>query len=322
MPALANLKELAGNIQMPDIPDMSGLVSTMQDYVTQNPRLGKMLMAGLGSAAAGGGLTAMSKRENESREERRKRILRNALGAGAAGAGIAGLGDFALGELSTVDPEVEDPVLNPLKNIAGIVGGGAGVLGTRAVGKNDMARSRNIALTAMKDELNKPDFKPVKGDKGLFKKVKAPPVVNAEADRTFKRILQGISDPSESKQKGFINRVLHGGADEGIFNDLQRAGKGGLFDELAAKSNLTPENLRDAGRVQPFQRGAGNILETLKQLVVREGRKTFGNTAGKVLGRTGTIGASAAIPYLALNMLEGDRNIADNTLGRFDNLNE
>jgi hypothetical protein len=103
----------------------------IQKYLESNPRIAAMLMAGGGAGLAGGALTAMTpEREEESKGDRRLRILRNALLAGGAGAGVVGLASKGYNKLETALPEgavhpAEELLTSPTVRTLGGLGGAA-----------------------------------------------------------------------------------------------------------------------------------------------------------------------------------------------------
>jgi hypothetical protein len=296
---------------------MSGMLQQLQGWAAENPRLLKSLMAGLGMAAVGGGLTAMSKRENESRAERRKRILRNALGAGAAGAGAVGLGDYALGQINTVDPSPQDPVLGPIRDLATAVGGGTGLLAARGVGRAQQTASRGDIISGIANR-----FGEISEDNKNRAKAQAkdPRMPGPRAYTSEEKAMRGIiGNTGEAESKG-IKRLFAGG-DSGKFDRLTavtgRGRKGKTpFENMASASGVSKDKLREAGYVRQSQ-GKGDRLRYLKDIGTRELDKTIGRTAGQRLRRVGGIGASAAIPYSLVSMLMQDPELAQNTLGQF-----
>lgn len=138
---------------MPEAPAQAGaggLLSSVSDYISQNPRITRSLLAGLGTAAVGGGLTAFGRgREGESKGKRRWRILRNALLMGAAGAGAYGLTSYGAGQLATADPGTDDELIDPIANwTTGLLGAGAGV-GAASTATNNLRRNRAMSLNRL-----------------------------------------------------------------------------------------------------------------------------------------------------------------------------
>jgi hypothetical protein len=302
---------------------MSGVMDQLKGWFDDNPRLAKSLMAGLGSAAVGGGLTAMSKRKDETPAERRKRVLRNALLAGGAGAGAVGLGDFAMGEFKTVDPETRDPIMGPSRDIAAL-GGGASALGAaNATGRLAQDRKRRGIITSMRDEVKKREaatksvLVPGSEDSKKGPKYEKQPIPLNRSDQKIKNVLQ---DAPDGEAKG-VRSLFTGGRSAQTLHDLANvAGPAGSkqspFDSMLKSRAYTPKDLSDAGYVKGYA-GKGDGGRYAKDLLKRELNTTFGRTPLKRLGRAGAIGASAAIPYALISTLMSSPDLAENTLGRY-----
>ena len=294
------VQSVAGNVTS-NPSAMAGIMEKLKSWSAENPRLAKSLMAGLGSAAVGGGLTAMSKRKNESRGERRKRILRNALLAGGAGAGAVGLGDYSIGQFKTVDPVAEDPILGPGRELAAAGGGLAGLFGSRAAGKLQQDTERRGIIGGIREELN--------NSKNL-----------TPANKRIKDIASTV--PGADEAKG-IKRMFTGGTSSKALNDMSRIkgmpGGTSPLDLLLKRRGVTARDLENAGHVAPWA-GKGDTWRFLKGLGKREINKTLGTSKLQRAGRLGTIGASAAIPYALVSQLMSNPELASNTLGEYKKL--
>lgn len=128
--------------------------------------LGLMLASALASGGIGGLLTARTpKRSGETPNERRLRILKNALGAGAAGAGVVGAGALAKNmfesapEIPGVTGQVSSVLRDPLTRTLSIVGGAG--FGNRIGASMDKKQALNEimrALNAAGGKLTPSDF--------------------------------------------------------------------------------------------------------------------------------------------------------------------
>lgn len=133
--------------------------------MAMNPALAATLLAGGGGALAGGALTASGpENERESRSERRRRILRNALVSGAAGAGVVGAGAFGANQLMNALPERQSAAFSRLGRLAlfggaGAAGAGAGHVWERGV-RADAAQE---AVTRMREAYSRTKFSRRKG---------------------------------------------------------------------------------------------------------------------------------------------------------------
>lgn len=124
-----------------------------------DPKILPYILAGGAGALVGGGLTAMGRRRaNESRWQRRLRVLRNALLLGGAGAGAAGL--IQRGVRDTITEPLPKDDVDPLrKSVHDLAAGPAGVGAAAAGGTYGLAKvragERHRAATSLLD--NVPD---------------------------------------------------------------------------------------------------------------------------------------------------------------------
>jgi hypothetical protein len=134
---------------MPETSDMLGQSKEKLMSLMNNPKVVASLLAGLGTGVAGGALSAGTpKRRGETRGQRRRRILKNALLAGGAGAVATGGAMYGLDQLNNVLPEEEKYPGSGLVNLTGEIAG-AGV-GAGTVGRM-YNNSRKEALKAFLD---------------------------------------------------------------------------------------------------------------------------------------------------------------------------
>lgn len=123
---------------MPILDDIKNKASEasqgLQNFGTQHPDASRALLAALASGAVGGGISAMSKREfNETRSDKRKRTIRNALlaaglGGGATAALQAGAHQFA----NAVPADSPDPVAAGITRGRELAGGAVSSLPVQA----------------------------------------------------------------------------------------------------------------------------------------------------------------------------------------------
>lgn len=126
----------------------------------KDPTVLAMLAGGIGTGIAGGALASKVRgREGETKKERRRRILLNALGAAGAGAGVAGLGAAAYRNLRTALPESDvDPATSIL--VPALRAGGVGAVGTmlHRKGKASESGAQRSALAVLYDKVNNKDW--------------------------------------------------------------------------------------------------------------------------------------------------------------------
>lgn len=263
---------------------LSEIMTGIQQWAGKNPRAVNSLLAGLGGAAVTGGLTAMSKREDETPAERRKRILKNALLGSVAGAGAYGLGDYAYGQFATADPGPSDPVLTPLRNILTLGGATGGVLTARGLeAMNEIRNRQNLAGDIVSNLTAKKRL--TKTQKGLL-------------DRA-----QKIADSKKLKFSQIIG--LDDAFDEMMENSAIRSGLRGIDAADIAKSNY----------VAPFAWKAKDLGRFAKERGMRAIRRTFGPTLGRGVRNAGIIGTATALPYAAVELLNRNPDLARNTFG-------
>lgn len=263
---------------------LSEIMTGIQQWAGKNPRAVNSLLAGLGSAAVTGGLTAMSKREDETPAERRKRILRNALLGSVAGAGAYGLGDYAYGQFATADPGPSDPVLTPLRNILTLGGATGGVLTARGLEAMNEIRNRQQLAGDIVSNLT----------------------AKTRLTQTQKGLLDRAQKIADSKKLKFSQIIgLDDAFDEMMENSAIRSGLQGIQPKDIAKANY----------VAPFAWKAKDLGRFVGERGMRAIRRTFGNTLGRGVRNAGIIGTATALPYAAVELLNRNPELARNTFG-------
>lgn len=264
---------------------LSEIMTGIQQWAGKNPRVVNSLLAGLGGAAVTGGLTAMSKRDDETPAERRKRILRNALLGSVAGAGAYGLGDYAYGQFATADPGPSDPVLTPLRNILTLGGATGGVLTARGLeAMNEIRNRQNLAgdiVSNLKD-------------------------IKTSLTPTQKGLLDRAQKIADSKKLKFSQIIgLDDAFDEMMENSAINTGLTGIDAKDIAKANY----------VAPFAWKAKDLGRFVGERGRRAIRRTFGPTLGRGVRNAGIIGTATALPYAAVELLNRNPELARNTFG-------
>lgn len=126
------------------------------DYLKANPTVAAMLLAGGGAGLLGGYMSSQQKTyDAESKAERRKRILRNALLSAGAGAGAVGLGAAGLKTLSEAVPaDSKNPVEEKLTSwkTRALGAAGAGALGLSKGHSFDLQDYKQQALRHLSKE--------------------------------------------------------------------------------------------------------------------------------------------------------------------------
>jgi hypothetical protein len=263
---------------------LSEIMSGIQDWAGKNPRVVKSLLAGLGGAAVTGGLTSMSKREEETPSERRKRILKNALLGGVAGAGAYGLGDYAYGQFATADPGPTDPVLTPLRNLLTGGGAAAGVLTARGLNLIDERRKRGYLAQAVADNLSK----------------------RKRLTSERRDILNAANDIAQSK-KFKVSQLF--GLDS-AFDDMTRLPG---FEKALTSAGIDANAKHLANYVAPLQ-GVKDLRRYAGELAKRGLNRTVG-TSGRRVRSLGIMGTATALPFAAVEMLNRNPEMARNTFG-------
>ena len=148
---------------MENLPSRDQAAGGLQELLS-NPRVASMLLAGAGGGVVGGALSARSpRRRGETRGERRRRILRDALLTAGAGAGVVGLGQYGYDQLNTVLPEgPQNPIsrTGSALKIPGMALGGAGLghaFGTRPA--QERAARDILAVPGIREALGNPELK-------------------------------------------------------------------------------------------------------------------------------------------------------------------
>lgn len=148
---------------MEKLPSREQAMGSLQEILS-NPRVASMLLAGAGGGLVGGALSARSpRRRGETRAERRKRILRDALLTAGAGAGVVGLGQYGYDQFNTALPEgPQNPIsrTGSVLKIPGLALGGAGAghwFGTRRT--QERAARDIMALPGIRESLGDPELK-------------------------------------------------------------------------------------------------------------------------------------------------------------------
>jgi len=264
---------------------LKGMASGVGDFFQNNPRLTRSILAGLGTAGVAGGLTALSKRKNETREERRKRILRNALMMGVGGAGAVGLGDYAYGQLSTADPEATDPLGNTLRNWFGAIGlGGTGFHLNRQGRRLEEEQRRHLLSKYFGDDIVSEYGKPSDG---------------GNTRQTAKSILAGRTNKENTTtMRGIVERLGEKGF-EGRTGG--RAGK-----DLRTAAGYVP-GLKGTDDIGRFAKDIGNRTLT-------RGLAGAKSNLGR-MGRIGQLAAAGLIPYSVVSALMSSPELQENTLG-------
>jgi hypothetical protein len=266
---------------------LSEIMSGIQDWAGKNPRVVKSLLAGLGGAAVTGGLTSMSKREEETPSERRKRILKNALLGGVAGAGAYGLGDYAYGQFATADPGPADPVLTPLRNLLTGGGAAAGVLTARGLNMIDERAARARFAQSLVDSLKK----------------------QQDPSPARKAILNAAKGIAKSKDMKFSQLF---GLDR-AFDDMTRMEE---FRESLQAATMDPKAKHWANYVAPLK--GVKDLKDLRRYVGELAKRGLNRTVGTSGGRArslGIVGTATALPFAAVEMLNRNPEMARNTFG-------
>jgi len=306
---------------MPDIPTPD-VMGALKNVVETNPRLLRSLLAGLGTAAVGGGLTAMSSKDDEDPEERRNRIIRNALLTGGAGAAAYGMGDYGLGQFRTADPGGNDPVLSGLQKALMGVGGTAGLVASRQANRSAMSRDRGFMLDQMRNKL---EGKTVKVD-GKKTTVKPKGVKGRMAAR-----LEGLNPEkidSLRKDRNLWSKLFGQNHTEAILRDTVREGSGpssksgigNIFEEVADSAGLSKEDLRRGGYIRPWNsQGADRGKDGARALgewFRRGADRTIGGNTGARLRTARNVGLGVGIPALALQLMQSNPDMSENTIAR------
>lgn len=275
---------------MENLPSRDQAMGGLQELLS-NPRVASMLLAGAGGGLVGGALSARSpRRRGESRGERRRRILRDALLTAGAGAGVVGLGQFGYDQFNTVLPEgPQNPVsrTGSALKIPGLALGGAGLghaFGTRPA---QMSTARSI--------LGIPEVQDWVGKQKLDKPRHA---LSAARDATRDPKMRALL--SEEQIRGVGGRGLQGLYDDTArnvgksFSWLTGGGPGSAVE--SAKSNLGGKREavrgilgnKDIGRGAKATQLAGGGARVLDKAVRRGGKAVAKHprTAGAALALT------------------------------------
>jgi hypothetical protein len=215
--------------------------SQFNDFLQQiQPGASKYLLpAGIAAAAAGlgaGALTARGDaRPEEDSEERRNRILRNAMMGTAAGGTAAGLGTFGYNQLNTPLEPGDPGALTSLTRHPAAVGGlgaaGYGILGfAPGFDVKDLARRE---LLAMADKLPEDD----------------------KATRTAVRNVFNALRGDPQKFIGDINRLHPDGPPAKLQYLLRSTGLGGYSNAKVLPSWASRLGMREGVKVPAFLQG-------------------------------------------------------------------
>lgn len=252
----------------------------VKDFLAQNPALMTGLLAGGGSALAGGALTSMSpEKQDEDRATRRKRILRNALLSGLVGGGAAGLLTKGVQNLGTALPAddkdfVTNAATGPLARLGAVGGVGAGLFTHGRM--NEAAAAKRLASQ-------------ISGG------------ISADAgDPSLKMLRTTLKDALNKGKPGEILGVMRSMFDtDGI--PLNKH----LGDE--ARKVIGPDKIDDAiKQINPhiynpssqsgWKGGVQNVGRSAKANLGRYAKRIIGNTPGGRALRIGALGTAAMFP--------------------------
>lgn len=171
--------------------------------MAMDPALAASLIAGGGTALAGGLLTSGTPRQpRETRAQRRRRILRNALASGVAGAGAVGAGVYGARQLMEALPEEKPEAFSTLGKIVGsgfAASGGAGAGHVAFKGSRDRAGQDLVRM--LQEEFNQRtnltgrDLANARRNEWFFDRDLTPSRVRQMARTNRDGILQTLQDP-------------------------------------------------------------------------------------------------------------------------------
>lgn len=292
------------------------------DLPNIDPKILPYLIAGGGSALAGGALTAAAKpREGESRGSRRWRILRNALMLGGAGAGAYGLVNKGIKDTVTqplpandqnpLTSKFHDIVSSPLAYGASAAGGVG--MGIKRVMKEEARGAKDLWGKAM-------NAANVDKTKAYF-----PENTKDALRNTYREYLGGATDktPAQPGKKGGPGKpaspTMHGavgGVEMPDGSKVQVGSEEALRNaginksrELFKAQTQTKGNPSNVGFIDKFRAAGKPWRSNAVGAAKNEGKlfleRLLGNQArGGKLVRTGIAGTAVALPYLLSKITE------------------
>jgi hypothetical protein len=259
----------------------------------QDPKVLASLMAAGGAGALGAGLSYASKGpENETREERRKRILRNAGLAATLGGGGVAAGMYGLNQFATALPADD---VAPGAGIAGVVGRGLGATAGFGIWNKATGKSRNRAAAQVLKEMGI-DLPTGKGELSPIE--------------TLRRNIKGDEFAEYAKRHGNNTDKLDMLRNTGIRDAEVRAVTGqrsmkqllsdGFDDSVEGVNKFRKSPIKTTGRaLKSAPDYVGRNLSKAPGAVLRSARRhpaaaiALGLAAPELLGLTGRIGGAA-----------------------------